>query len=322
MTWLITGGAGYIGAHVVAQVLKSGRDVVVLDDLSTGIQARIPDNVMFEQVTLTDQQLVHQVFKSHSISGVIHLAAKKQVAESVANPTLYWDENVIGLNNLLAAMSEHDVTKLVYSSSAAVYGQPELAGTDLITETTPCRPINPYGATKLAGEWLAQSRTVSNGFSVAALRYFNVAGAGEPHLGDQFAFNLIPIVLNAITQGQQPTIFGDDYPTPDGTCIRDYIHVQDLAEAHVAAINLVESREGVFEPINIGTGTGSSVREVIDAIEGTCGIEIQPTIAARRDGDPAQLVAAVSKARELLSWESSKSLGDIVTSAWEAWNVN
>ena len=322
MTWLITGGAGYIGSHVVAETLKSGRDVVILDDLSTGLEARIPHSVPFAQVTLTDAQSVSAVFKEHDIHGVLHLAARKQVGESIARPDFYWNENVLGFQNLLDAMSAADVKKLVFSSSAAVYGQPHLVGDDMITETTTCQPINPYGATKLVGEWYAQAKTVSDGMSVAALRYFNVAGAGRPEFGDVFAFNLVPIVLEAIGNGQSPRIFGDDYPTADGTCIRDYIHVQDLAEAHVAAMDLVDSRNRTFEAINIGTGHGSSVREVINMIADVSGVEITPDIVERRIGDPAALVAKVDKAREVLQWSSRYDLHDIVTSAWQAWEFN
>lgn len=320
MTWLVTGGAGYIGAHVVEQLLASQRSVVVLDDLTTGMVSRIPEGVTLEQVTLTDAQLVEHVFKAHEITGVIHLAAKKQVAESVAHPEYYWQENVVGLQNLLDAMSNHGVTKIVYSSSAAVYGQPDIGQDALIDETTHCEPINPYGATKLVGEWLARSRTLSDDFSVAALRYFNVAGAGRPELGDQFEFNLVPIALSALTQGKNPIIFGDDYPTPDGTCIRDYIHVHDLAQAHVSAVEFIENKNGIFESFNIGTGVGSSVREVLKAIAHVTDIHLEPTVAPRRAGDPAQLVASVAKARDMLSWTSTRTLDDIAASAWEAWS--
>lgn len=322
MTWLITGGAGYIGSHVVAETVKSGRDVVILDDLSTGLESRIPTSIPFARVTLTDAQSVLAVFKEHDIHGVLHLAARKQVGESIERPGYYWEENVHGFQNLLDAMSASNVSKLVFSSSAAVYGQPELEHDAMITETTPCQPINPYGATKLVGEWYAQAKTVSDGMSVAALRYFNVAGAGRPEFGDVFAFNLVPIVFEAITNSRSPKIFGDDYPTDDGTCIRDYIHVQDLAEAHVAAMDLVDARDGVFEAINIGTGRGSSVREVITMIADVSGYDITPEIIERRVGDPAALVAQVAKARKVLQWQSRYDLHDIVTSAWQAWQFN
>lgn len=319
MSWLVTGGAGYIGSHVVYETLRSGRNVVVLDDLSTGIKSRLPSELAFEEVTLTDRESVFGVFNRHSISGVLHLAAKKQVAESVLRPDYYWQENVIGLQNLVDAMNANDVKNFVFSSSAAVYGSPDLPFETQITETTNCMPINPYGETKLEGEHIAESCAENFGFKVASLRYFNVAGAGRPELGDQFIFNLVPIVLEALQNGQQPKVFGDDYDTPDGSCIRDYVHVQDLAEAHVAAMQFVENSNATFMPINIGTGKGSSVFEVINKISDVTGIDIEPLHVDKREGDPAALVADVSRAHEILEWSSSCTLDDIIQTAWDAW---
>lgn len=318
MTWLITGGAGYIGAHVVVETLRSGRSAVVLDDLSTGIKERVPDSVPLEVITLTDKAAVSNLFERHSFSGVLHLAAKKQVGESVERPDYYWEQNVDGLQNLVDAMVANEVKNFVFSSSAAVYGQPELGPLDLITENTKCTPINPYGLTKLEGENIADKLVANHGFKVAALRYFNVAGAGKPELGDQFALNLIPIVFEALENGKQPQVFGDDYPTPDGSCIRDYVHVQDLAEAHVAAMTYVENSDPVFSPINIGTGIGASVFEVLAMIEEVTGIQIEAVRAPRRSGDPAALVADVSLAKDLLKWKSNKGLETMISSAWEA----
>jgi UDP-glucose 4-epimerase len=319
VSWLITGGAGYIGSHVVYETLRSGRDVVVLDDLSTGIKSRLPSELVFEEVTLTDRESVFEVFNRHSISGVLHLAAKKQVAESVLRPDYYWQENVVGLQNLVDAMNANDVKNFVFSSSAAVYGSPDLPFETQITETTNCTPINPYGETKLEGEHIAENCAENFGFKVASLRYFNVAGAGRPELGDQFIFNLVPIVLEALQNGQQPKVFGDDYDTPDGSCIRDYVHVQDLAEAHVAAMQFVENSNATFMPINIGTGKGSSVFEVINKISDVTGIDIEPLHVDKREGDPAALVADVSRAHEILEWSSSCTLDDIIQTAWDAW---
>jgi UDP-glucose 4-epimerase len=319
VSWLITGGAGYIGSHVVYETLRSGRNVVVLDDLSTGIKSRLPSELAFEEVTLTDRESVFEVFKRHSISGVLHLAAKKQVAESVLRPDYYWQENVVGLQNLVDAMNANDVKNFVFSSSAAVYGSPDLPFETQITETTNCTPINPYGETKLEGEHIAENCAENFGFKVASLRYFNVAGAGRPELGDQFIFNLVPIVLEALQNGQQPKVFGDDYDTPDGSCIRDYVHVQDLAEAHVAAMQFVENSNATFMPINIGTGKGSSVFEVINKISDVTGIDIEPLHVDKREGDPAALVADVSRAHEILEWSSSCTLDDIIQTAWDAW---
>ena len=318
MTWLITGGAGYIGAHVVFETLRSGRSAVVLDDLSTGIKERVPDSVPLEVITLTDKAAVNNLFDRYSFSGVLHLAAKKQVGESVERPDYYWEQNVDGLQNLVDAMVANEVKNFVFSSSAAVYGQPELGPLDLITENTKCTPINPYGLTKLEGENIADKLVANHGFKVAALRYFNVAGAGKPELGDQFALNLIPIVFEALENSKQPHVFGDDYPTPDGSCIRDYVHVQDLAEAHVAAMTYVETSDPVFSPINIGTGIGASVFEVLAMIEKATGIQIEAVRAPRRSGDPAALVADVTLAQELLKWKSNKGLETMISSAWEA----
>lgn len=318
MTWLITGGAGYIGAHVVFETLHSGRSAVVLDDLSTGIKDRVPDSIPLEVITLTDKSAVNNLFDRYSFSGVLHLAAKKQVGESVERPDYYWEQNVDGLQNLVDAMVANEVKNFVFSSSAAVYGQPKLGPLELITENIKCTPINPYGFTKLEGENIADKLVANYGFKVASLRYFNVAGAGKPELGDRFALNLIPIVFEALENGKQPQVFGDDYPTPDGSCIRDYVHVQDLAEAHVAAMTYVENSDPVFSPINIGTGIGASVFEVLGMIEKVTGIQIEAVRAPRRSGDPAALVADVSLAKDLLKWKSNKGLETMISSAWEA----
>jgi UDP-glucose 4-epimerase len=321
MTWLITGGAGYIGAHVVGSTHAAGRDVVVLDDLSTGIASRLEPGIPLVPSSLQNVSDLDRVFTDAEITGVLHLAAKKRVGESVERPDYYWQENVVGLQNLLDAMKRHDVKNFVFSSSAAVYGQPDVPVGTLITEDVECNPINPYGATKLEGEVLSRAMAESDGLKVAALRYFNVAGAGRPELGDQYIFNLVPIVFDALDRGEQPMVFGDDYNTPDGSCIRDYVHVQDLAEAHVAAMDFVEKSDPGFTVINIGTGEGASVSEVLNMIQDVTGIEISPIHADRRAGDPAALVADISKAKEILNWSSTRDLRDIVSSAWDAWQL-
>jgi UDP-glucose 4-epimerase len=321
MTWLITGGAGYIGAHVVESTLASGRDVVVIDDLSSGISSRLGSGIELIESSLQNSDTVNQVFKTHSISGVLHLAAKKRVGESVERPDYYWQENVGGIQNLLAAMQSFGVKNFVYSSSAAVYGQPDVAPGTLISEEISCTPINPYGVTKLEGEVLSRAMAESDGLKVAALRYFNVAGAGRPALGDQYIFNLVPIVFDALERGEQPIVFGNDYSTPDGSCIRDYVHVQDLADGHIAAMDFVESCDAGFTAINIGTGSGASVYEVLDLVEKVTGHSIDPIIGKRREGDPAALVADVRLANELLGWQSSRDLFEIVSSAWDAWQL-
>jgi UDP-glucose 4-epimerase len=229
---LITGGAGYIGAHVVRALRQAGETVVVLDNLTAGVTARVPEGVPLVVGSTLDRELLDRTFAEHGVTDVVHLAAKKQVGESVEMPLHYYRENVYGLQILLEAMAAGGVGRLVFSSSAAVYGMPDV---ELVTEDTPCVPINPYGETKLVGEWMARAAGKAHGISTACLRYFNVAGTAAPELADTGVFNIVPMVFEKLTQGAAPLIFGDDYDTPDGTCIRDYIHVADLADAHVAA---------------------------------------------------------------------------------------
>ena len=319
MTWLITGGAGYIGAHVVSQASLLEIEIAVLDDLSTGIPSRLSPSWDLQQFSLQDTNRLNELFAEGSFEGVVHIAAKKRVGESVERPDYYWQENVEGFQNLLDAMKSNGVKNLVFSSSAAVYGEPELINGSLIPETTSCSPINPYGKTKLECEKLSEEFAAEYDAKVVSLRYFNVAGAGRPDLGDVYIFNLIPIIFDALDRKIDPVIFGDDYPTPDGTCIRDYVHVQDLAEAHISAMNYVSNSEPGFEAINIGTGIGASVTEVIEMVSEVTGKKIEPKIASRREGDPAVLVADVARAREILGWSSNHDLWDIVSSAWEAW---
>jgi UDP-glucose 4-epimerase len=322
MTWLITGGAGYIGAHAVYSTLSSNRNVVVIDDLSSGISSRLGNDVELIEASILDSVAVNRAFDTYNFSGVLHLAAKKQVQESIERPDFYWEENVGGIKNLLSVMKAHGVKNLVYSSSAAVYGEPDYHPGKLITEQAVCSPINPYGETKLEGEVLSRAMSESDGFKVAALRYFNVAGSSRPELGDQYIVNLIPIVFDALSRNKKPTVFGNSYSTPDGSCIRDYIHVQDLSEAHIAAMDLVENSEAGFTAINIGTGLGASVFDVLAMIEDVTGISINPILGERREGDPAALVADVSFANEILDWKSSRDLRDMVASAWDAWQLS
>lgn len=260
MTWLITGGAGYIGAHVAKAMTAAGERVVVLDDLSSGIAERLPADVTLVRGSASDRGVVDRVLAEHAVTGVVHLAAKKQVGESVEKPLLYYRENVTGLGVLLEAVVAAGVRRFLLSSSAAVYGVPDV---ELITEDTPCAPINPYGETKLAGEWLVRATGRAHGISTACLRYFNVAGSAEPALADTGVFNVVPMFFDRLTRGEAPRIFGDDYPTPDGTCVRDYIHVADLAEAHLAVARKLD-RDAGRPPagdltVNIGRGEGVSV---------------------------------------------------------------
>ncbi|MFJ2303612.1 UDP-glucose 4-epimerase GalE [Streptomyces sp. NPDC087787] len=320
MTWLITGGAGYIGAHVVHAMTEAGERAVVYDDLSTGIAERVPQGVPLVEGSTLDGDRVARVLAEHEVTGVVHLAAKKQVGESVEQPLLYYRQNVEGLRVLLEAGTEAGVGSFVFSSSAAVYGMPYAAGNDaLVTEETPCAPMSPYGETKLAGEWLVRATGRATGLSTASLRYFNVAGAANPELADIGVFNLVPMVFERLTEDRSPLIFGDDYPTPDGTCIRDYIHVADLAEAHVAAARALRSSPGRDLTLNIGRGEGVSVREMIDTINAVTGHDSPPTVVPRRPGDPARVVASAERITVELGWKARRDLRDMITTAWEGW---
>ncbi len=312
MTWLLTGGAGYIGAHVLRALRASGRDVVVVDDLSTGRAEVVPADVPLVRADVRDRAAVARVMTEHGVVGVVHLAAKKAVGESVAEPLRYYRENVDGALALAEAMVDAGVARIVYSSSAAVYGDVDV---DLVTEDTPTRPMSPYGETKLIGEWVFRDAAVAHGLAVTALRYFNVAGAGSDELVDTAVANLIPMVLRAHARGDRPQIFGADYPTPDGTCIRDYIHVADLADAHVAAAAALEVGGPGFSAYNIGRGTGSSVREVIASVAAAMGVELDPEVVARRPGDPAVLVASADRAAAGLGWKATRDLDAMTASA-------
>ena len=321
--WLLTGGAGYIGSHVATELLASGRGVVVVDDLSTGYVARIPAGTTFVEGSVQDADLLTRVMQQSDIDGVVHLAAKKAVGESVERPLHYYRENVDGVLCVLTAMNAAGVDKIVYSSSAAAYGEPAVGE---VSETEPTVPTSPYGETKLIGEWTVRAqataqRLAGSGLSNVSLRYFNVAGAGSDELGDTSVANLIPMALRAITNGERPMIFGTDYPTPDGTCIRDYIHVVDLARSHVAAAELCEgdSQGQVSELFNVGRGSGSSVREVLDVISEVLGYDVDPRAVERRPGDPAMLVARTEKIESVLGWKADLDLVDMVRSAWSAW---
>lgn len=326
MTWLLTGGAGYIGSHVLEELQQNGSDVVVVDDLSTGLEARVPANVPAYYVPIQKAEAIEEILREHEVTGVIHFAAKKAVGESVENPMYYYEENVGGLAALLRAMEQAGTRNIVFSSSAAVYGQPE---SDLVTESSPLAPESPYGHTKVAGEWMVRAASISraaseNPLSYSLLRYFNVAGAASPRLGDTTVANLVPMVFRALSQDQAPQVFGDDYPTPDGTCIRDYIHVVDLAHAHVVAAQACEdAAPGEFTTeYNVGTGKGSSVLEVLDMVRDVTGIEFDPDHVARRAGDPAVVVADPTKINSELSWVAQRDLRDMVESAWESWQAH
>ena len=318
--WLLTGGAGYIGAHVARDLLVTGREVTILDDLSSGLRARIPDGADFIEASVLDTDAVRHALDG--VTGVIHLAAKKAVGESVDQPMLYYRENVGGMVSLLQAMEDAGTRCLVYSSSAAVYGEPPWSP---ISEDSPLQPLSPYGETKVIGEWLVRDAAAARShastsvspLSWVSLRYFNVAGAGSPELGDTSVNNLIPMVFDALDRGDAPQVFGTDYPTLDGSCVRDYIHVSDLAAAHVAAADLAE-RGDVAAVFNVGTGVGSSVLEVMAAVSEVVGRDVGAVAVARRAGDPPELVASVDRISAELGWTAQRDLRDMVASAYAA----
>ena len=316
--WLVTGGAGYIGAHVVDALSAQGEQAVILDDLSTGDRSRANRGV-FVEGTILDEDLVRRTLRDNDVQGVIHIAAKKQVGESVENPQLYYEQNVVGTLRLLSATVAENVSSFVFSSSAATYGMPDA---EIVTEDMAGRPMSPYGTSKLVGEWSARDFAVASGLRVISLRYFNVAGAARPELGDPAVFNLIPLAFQAIEAGEQPRIFGADYPTRDGTCVRDYVHVADIADAHTAALRDLAAGggdKGSFRVFNVGRGEGSSVREVLDVVQDVTGREFQPVVVDRRPGDPARYVANVDRIKAELGWSARFNLRDMVESAWQAW---
>jgi len=318
VTWLVTGGAGYIGAHVVRALRADGSRVIVVDDLSTGSKERVPTDVELVEGSVLDTDVLTEVLRDHGVQGVVHMAGKKRVDESVAEPTYYYRENVEGLRSLLDAMAAADVRRLVFSSSAAVYGMPE---DGLVREDVDCRPLSPYGQSKLVGEWLVQAQAKAHGLGYVNLRYFNVAGAAEPALGDQGAFNLIPMVFARLDAGRRPLVFGTDYPTPDGTCIRDYIHVSDLATAHAAAARRLSADPATGLTLNVGRGTGVSVLEVLTAIAAATGLDTTPEPAGRRPGDAMDVVAAADRIQAELGWQAEHDLASMVDSAWAAWRA-
>jgi len=317
MTWLVTGGAGYIGAHVVRAMVADGQSVVALDDLSTGDAARVDQGAILEHGSILDRGLVRRVLREHEVTGVVHIAAKKQVGESVADPLLYYRENLEGLVALLDGCRAKGVDRFVFSSSAATYGLPDV---HLVSEDTPGSPLSPYGETKLVGEWLLRDCERAYGMRVMSLRYFNVAGAATAALGDSGITNLVPMVFDRIETGERPRVFGDDYPTPDGTCVRDYVHVADIADAHLAAARALDAGEP-GATYNVGRGAGSSVLDVLRVVAEVTGRDTTPDVVARRPGDPARIVAQVDLIRAELGFCAGRDLVAMVDSAWTAWRA-
>ena len=319
MAVLVCGGAGYIGSHNVRALLERGETPVVLDNFLTGHRASVPQGVRLYTGDMRDPALLDAVFTEQPIEAVLHFAACSLVGESMEQPLRYFQNNIHGMMVLLEAMVRHRVDKIVFSSTASVYGEPDAVP---IPETAPLRPTNPYGESKLAMERMMHWVGAAHGIRSVILRYFNVAGAwaqgeiGEDHRPES---HLIPIILQ-VPLGKRPhiTIFGDDYPTPDGTCIRDYLDVVELADAHMRAVDYLRAG-GASEVCNLGNGTGFSVRQMVEAAQRVTGREIAVSIGARRPGDPARLVASAQRANDVLGWTARADIDSIIASAW-AWH--
>ena len=318
MRLLVLGGAGYIGSHTALELIKKGHEVIVVDNLVTGYEKAVPDKAVFYQGDIRNLEFLDNLFKTEKIDAVIHFAAYSLVGESVTNPLKYYDNNLYGTKVLLEAMIKNNVNKIVFSSTAATYGEPENIP---ILESDRTCPTNPYGETKLAMEKMFHWASKAHGLNYVSLRYFNACGAdatgqiGEAHNPES---HLIPLVLQ-VPNGKRESvsIYGTDYDTPDGTCIRDYIHVTDLAQAHILAVEYL-ARGGKSDIFNLGNGVGYSVREVIETARSVTGHPIPAIEVPRRAGDPARLVASGEKAKKVLGWEPEiKQLDDIIASAWK-----
>jgi len=319
-TILVTGGAGYIGSHVVKELLRQGHKPIIFDNLQTGHRKTTKD-ALFIEGDLSDQKKLKETFQAYQIDTVIHFAADSLVGESVQNPLKYFNNNVKNSLNLIEIMEEFKVKKIVFSSSAAVYGEPKEIP---ITEEHPCAPTNPYGETKWIFEKVLQAYHDSKKLNFISLRYFNAAGADpEGGLGEDHSqeTHLIPLVIRAALDGTSVPVYGTDYNTPDGTCIRDYIHVTDLANAHILALRKLEKEKmsGIY---NLGNGNGYSVREVIETVKKVTGRKVAAVNSPRRPGDPARLVASSDKIKKELGWiPKYPDLETIVETAWK-WHKN
>ena len=315
-TWLVTGGAGYIGAHVVRALQQQGLGPVVLDNLSSGLARFVPADVPFLEADILDTDSVAGLLREHDCAGVIHVAGFKYAGVSVQRPLHTYAQNVTGTASVLTAMADVGVQNLVFSSSAAVYGTPS---DDLVTEDSPNAPESPYGESKLIGEWLINDLArATAGFSGVSLRYFNVVGSATDEVYDASPHNLFPLVIEALLEGKTPRINGVDYPTADGTCVRDYVHVGDLANSHVAAARALEAGRELRPAYNLGSGEGLSVRQIMDSMARVTGIDFTPEIGERRPGDPARIVADGKAAAADLDWRMSYSVDEMVASAWSA----
>jgi UDP-glucose 4-epimerase len=321
MNVLVVGGAGYIGSLMARRLIDVGHNPVVLDDLSTGNRKAVPDGIAFYDGDLADETLLDAIFRKEEIELAMHFAAKIQVGESVQRPDIYYRNNVAKVINLLGAMLKNGCKSFIFSSSAAVYGRPEYLPVD---ENHPINPINPYGTTKRMVEIILGDYQRAFGLNSIALRYFNAAGAaldgsiGEAQKEKQ---NLIPIVLENLEKGRPTTIYGTDWDTSDGTCIRDYIHVEDIVSAHVKAVDYLSGRS-VFEIINLGTSRGASVKEVVDMVSNVHGSEVAAVNGSRREGDPAKLVASNEKAKKILGWQPAHSDLETIVRSAHKWHFN
>ncbi len=314
---LVLGGAGYIGSHAVKMLIENGESVVVVDNLETGHMASINENAIFHQVDIRDEAALTKVFKTHEIEAVMHFSANSLVGESCDNPLKYFENNVYGANVLLKVMRDFDVKKIIFSSTAAVYGEPKIVP---ITEENETLPTNPYGESKLMMEKMFKWADAAHGIKFVSLRYFNVAGAdksgdiGEAHTVET---HLIPLILQVpLGKREAISIYGDDYPTKDGTCIRDYIHVIDLIDAHLKALSYLRAGNdsNIF---NLGSGEGFSVKEVIETAEKVTNTSIKTIMAPRRNGDPSVLIASPEKAKAILKWEPKHTnVKEIIEDAW------
>ena len=314
MRVLVTGGAGYVGSVTVERLLAQGHVVTVLDSFMRGHRDAIPAGARLVDGDIADRSLVEGILRDDHIEAVLHCAGRSLVPESVAMPAIYFDANVVGGLTLLDAMRAMDVQRIVFSSSAAVYGVAESP----IDEDSPLKPINAYGETKRAFEGALDWYTRAYGMAAVSLRYFNAAGAsderGEDHRPES---HLIPNMLQAVLKGEPLQVFGTDYDTPDGTCVRDYIHVLDLADAHISALEMTADVSATHISCNLGSGTGFSVLEMLHAAEAAVGREVPHSLAPRREGDPAVLVASNSRAQDLLAWRPRRgTLDEIIGSAW------
>ncbi|MFB7250005.1 UDP-glucose 4-epimerase GalE [Microbacterium sp. NPDC056234] len=320
MSWIVTGGAGYIGSHVVRALADAELQPVILDDLSSGVASFVPEGVPFVQGSILDRDLVEKALRDHDAEGVIHVAGFKYAGVSVQRPLHTYAQNVEGTRIVLEAMAAAGVSNIVFSSSAAVYGTPDVA---LVTEDTAKAPASPYGESKLIGEWLLRDEATATAASDkplrhTSLRYFNVVGSADPTVYDVSPHNLFPIVFEALLAGKTPRINGDDYATEDGTNVRDYVHVGDIAAAHVAAAKRLAAGDPIEPAYNLGSGDGLSVAQIMDAVARVTGIDFAPEIGPRRAGDPDRIVAAGDLAARDLDWKMRYTVDEMVRTGWEA----